>query len=69
MRVIVAGDIAHPILLNTKEASAVLIETNDGNPAVIIRMLPDGQGYLRLFKGEDKEFDNVARQLNLIPLK
>ena len=67
MRVVVAGDIrnATPILLNTKEATAVLIETDDGEPAVILKMLPDGNGYIRLFKGEDKNFDDTARKLGL----
>jgi len=69
MRVIVAGDFKSPILLNTKEATAVLIETDDGQPAVILRMLQNGQGYIRLFKGEDKNFDDEARQLGLIPIK
>lgn len=65
MRVIVAGDLKHPILLNTKEATGLLIETDDGQPAVILRMLPDGKGYIRLFKGEDPNFDDIARQLGL----
>jgi len=47
MKVIVAGDIANPILLNTKEATALLIETDDGSPAMIIRMLPNRKGYIR----------------------
>ena len=65
MRVIVAGDFKNPILLNSKEATAVLIETDDGEPAVILRMLPNGKGYIRLFKGEDDNFDQTARQLGL----
>lgn len=64
MKVIVAGDIKKPILLETDKATALLIETDDGNPQVIIRMLPNGS-YMRLFKGEDKEFDNQARELGL----
>lgn len=65
MRVTVAGDFKSGILLNTKEATALLIETDDGQPAVIIRMLPNGQGFVRLFKGEDTNFDEAARQLGL----
>jgi hypothetical protein len=66
MRVIVAGDYKHPVLLNTTEATALLIETNDGKPNVIFKMLPDGEGWLRLTEGEDKNFTDVARQLGLI---
>lgn len=65
MKVVVAGDIKNPVLLNTDKATALLIETDDGQPAVIIRMLPNGSGYLRLFKGEDKNFDETAKSLGL----
>jgi len=66
MKVTVVGDYKNPILLSTKEATALLIETDDGNPAVIIKMLANGQGFIRLFKGEDKNFDETAKQLGLI---
>jgi hypothetical protein len=66
MKVIVAGDYKHPILLSTKEATALIVETDDGNPAVIYRMLPNGQGYIRLIKGEDQSFDSTAKQLGLV---
>ena len=69
MKVLVAGDYKNPILLNTDKATALLIETDDGKPAVIIRILPNGNGYLRLFKGEDKDFDEQARQLGLNNIK
>lgn len=69
MKVIVAGDFKNPILLNTNAATALLIETDDGEPAVILRILPNGRGYIRLFKGEDENFNDVARQLGLIPIK
>lgn len=69
MRVVVAGNYKNPILLNTNEATALLIETDDGQPAVILRMLPNGKGYIRLFKGEDEKFNDTARQLGLIPIK
>jgi hypothetical protein len=65
MKVIVAGNIKHPVLLNSQEATAVLIETDDGYPAVIFKLLPNGQGYIRLFKGEDSNFDETAKQLGL----
>ena len=67
MRVSVAGDYKKPLLLNTTEATALLIETDDGQPAVIIRMTPNGRGYFRLFKGEDADFDKTAKQLGLTP--
>lgn len=66
MRVLVAGDYKTGVLLDTQAATAVLIETNDGKPAMILRLLPDGSGYIRLVKGEDKNFDEQARQLGLI---
>jgi len=69
MRVTVAGDFKNPILLDTKDATALLMEFEDGQPAVIVRILPNKQGYVRLFKGEDSNFDDQARQLGLIPVK
>ena len=67
MRVIVAGDVRkQPILLNTTEAVAVLIETDDGQPNVIFKMLPDGRGWIRLTSGEDKNFKEEARNLGLL---
>jgi len=69
MKVVVAGGVLNPLLLNTKEATAVLIETDDGQPAVIIRMLPNRQGYIRLFQGEDENFNDEAKKLGLKPSK
>jgi len=66
MRVIVGGNIKTPVLLDTKEATAVLISTDDGQPTVLFKMLKDGKAWLRLTKGEDPEFDEMARQLKLI---
>jgi len=66
MRVIVAGNYKKPILLDTDEATALLIETNDGKPSVLFKLLSDGNGFLRLTRGEDKNFDEVARQYGLI---
>jgi hypothetical protein len=65
MRIIVAGDYKNPILLDTSKFTAVLIQTDDGEPTVIYKMTPDGKGFLRLTKGEDKFFEEHARQLNL----
>ena len=65
MKVVVAGDYKNPVLLSTNEATALLVETDDGQPAMIIKFLPNGKGYLRLFKGEDNNFDETARQLGL----
>jgi len=65
MRVIVGGDIKNPVLLNTNKATSLIIETEDGRPAVIFKMLEDGNGFLRLTKGEDDNFDEIARQLGL----
>lgn len=69
MKVLVAGTYKTPIIFETTDATALLIDTEDGQPAVIIRMLPDKKGYIRLFKGEDKNFDEQARQLGFNKVK
>lgn len=66
MRVIVGGTFKKPILLDTTEATSILINTDDGKPSVIFRMLQDGKGWIRYTKGEDDNFDDVAKQLGLI---
>lgn len=66
MRVIVAGGIKRPILLSTTEATAIMIETEAGQPTFLFQMSEDGNGYIRLQKGEDPNFDQVAKQLGLI---
>jgi hypothetical protein len=66
MRLIVAGDIHKPILLRTTDATAILIETDDGQPNVIFKLLPDGKGWIRSVKGEDKNFNDIARQYGLV---
>lgn len=66
MKVVVAGDMSQPVLLSTDKATAILIETNDGLPTVIFKLLSDGKGWLRYTKGEDKNFDEVAKSLGLI---
>lgn len=66
MRVVVASfDLKKPLLLSTKEAAAVLIETDDGKPAVVFQLLPDRRSCLRYTKGEDKNFDEIVKQLGL----
>ncbi len=65
MRVTVAGDVTKQILLSTTKATALLIQNDDGTPAVIYKMLPDGKGYIRLHRGEDQNFDEIAKQLGL----
>ncbi len=70
MRVVVAGDaIKNPILLDTKQATAILIETDDGKPNVIFQMEGGGKGWIRLTKGEDKNFESTARELGLLEPK
>ena len=65
MKVIVAGGMDKPILLDTNKATAILIATDDGKPNVIFKMMKDGQGWIRLTEGEDKNFHTVARELGL----
>lgn len=65
MKVTVAGDFKEPILFKTNKATALLIDTEDGQPAVIYKFLANKNGYLRLTRGEDKNFEEVARQLQL----
>ena len=66
MKVVVAGDISNPILLSTTKATAVLIQTDDGKPNVIFKISSNGKGWIRLTKGEDKNFDDEARKLGLL---
>lgn len=66
MRVIVAGDYKNPVLFETNDATALLICDEEGEPNTIFRMVKDGAGWIRYTKIEDKNFDDVARQLNLI---
>jgi hypothetical protein len=66
MRVVVTGDFKKPRLLDTEEATGLLIFSEDGTPNVIYRMLENDKGWVRYTKGEDKNFYDVARQLGLI---
>jgi len=68
MRIVVAGDARRSprILLDTKEAVGLLVERDDGQPSMVLQLMSDGQGWVRYTKGEDKNFDEVARQLGLL---
>ncbi len=67
MRVSVVGPIKEKdLLFHTEEATALVIDTDDGQPALIIKILPNGKGYIRLTKGEDANFDREAKQLGFV---
>jgi len=66
MRVVVAGDFREPVLLDTEKATSLLIYSDDGKPNVIYRFIAEGRGWIRYTKGEDKEFNDVAKALGLI---
>ena len=66
MKVIVTGDFREPVLLDTDKATGLLICSDDGTPNVVYRMIAQGKGWIRYTKGEDAEFDHIARALGLI---
>jgi len=66
MKIIVTGDFREPILLNTDKATGLLITSDDDRPNVIYRIIGDGQGWVRYTKGEDPNFDDMARALGLL---
>lgn len=66
MRVVVSGDFREPVLLDTQKATSILIFSEDNRPNVIYRFIGEGRGWLRYTKGEDVEFDDVAKALGLI---
>ena len=66
MRIVVAGGIKTPILLDTSEATAILITDDAGRPNVIYKLLANGKGWIRLTEGEDKNFHSAAKDLGLI---
>ena len=66
MKVVVTGDFREPVLLDTDKATGVLIYSDEGKPNVIYRMIAEGRGWIRYTKGEDPNFDEVARMLGLI---
>jgi hypothetical protein len=63
MKVTLLGGIKKPLLIDTKEATSLIIAKDDGTPVVLFKFLPDGNGYVRYTKGEDKTFDETARAL------
>ena len=66
MRVVVSGDYRNPVLLDTKQATGLLICNEDGSPNCLFRFFPDGSGWVRLTKGEDANFDEIAQQMKLV---
>ena len=65
MKVVVTGDFREPILLNTDKATGLLICADDGSPNVVYRIIADGKGWIRYTKGEDADFDHIAKSLGL----
>lgn len=63
MKVTLLGGIRNPLLIDTNEATSLIISKDDGTPVVLFKFLPNEQGYIRYSKGEDKTFDETARQL------
>ena len=66
MRVIVAGGLKNPVLLDTDEATALLITDDAGKPNVIYQFPENGKSWIRFTRGEDKNFTEVAKELGLI---
>lgn len=66
MRILVAGGLKNPVLLDTDEATALLIADDEGNPNTIYKILENGKGWMRFTKEEDKNFTEVAKDLGLI---
>jgi hypothetical protein len=65
MRILVAGGLTEPVLLDTNKATALLIINDDGKPNVIYKMMENGKGWIRYTQGEDKNFAEVAKDLGL----
>jgi hypothetical protein len=66
MKVVVVGDFREPLLLDTDKATGLLIYSDDGTPNVVYRIIAQGKGWIRYTKGEDPEFDHIAKSLGLI---
>jgi hypothetical protein len=66
MRVVVVGDFREPVLLDTDKATALLIYSDDGVPNVIYRIISNGKGWIRYTKGEDANFEDMAKALGLL---
>jgi hypothetical protein len=69
MKVVVTGDFKQPVLLNTNKATGLIIYSDNGEPNTIYRMMGNGMSWVRFTKGEDKNFDDVARQLGLFNIE
>lgn len=65
MKVVVIGDFRKPIMLETDEATGLLIQSDDGNTNTIYRFTDNGRAWVRYTQGEDKNFSDVAQQLGL----
>lgn len=67
MRVLVVGDCRREtkVLLDTTEATALMLMNPDGSPSTIFQLLPDGSGWVRYTSKEDRNFAEVAAQLGL----
>lgn len=66
MRVVVVGDFREPVILDTDKATGLLIYSDDGSPNVVYRIISKGKGWIRYTKGEDAEFEHIAKSLGLI---
>ena len=66
MRIVVTGDFREPILLDTDKATGLLIYSDEGRPNVIYSIVGNGKGWIRYTKGEDSNFDEIAKMLGLI---
>lgn len=65
MRVVAIGEYTTKPILDSDRVTALYIYTTDGEPAMILQMLPDKQGYIRLTAGEDPEFDKAVAELRI----
>ena len=65
MQVIVQGGLAKPVLLNTKEATAIVICSEDNTPSALLKFMEDGQGFV-MFTEADKNFQQILKDHNLI---
>ena len=63
MRVVVTGDFREATLLDTERATGLVIMSAEGKPNVLYRFVAGGKGWIRYTKGEDDNFDEIARQL------
>jgi hypothetical protein len=66
MKVVVTGDFREPILLDTDKATGILISSDEGRPNVIYRIVGNGRAWVRYTKGEDENFEEIAKALGLV---